>query len=249
MKSALHWDFWSVSLHHALLFHNSLCKGAREAFSLPEVFLSPGLQTRSEFSAMLGANRQVPWCREVWVWVSKNLYKLLDLGSSEGQDSASVTSWCSKRNWLGDISVYMCECARGKWEKNETFYFDLYMVWWPIYLCSLTSCRMIFGYYSLDCDVIVLSTSCWMVFSSFSQLVTPCFNKRYKQQGGQSAFMLLCPTKQWIKEGSIHWPWMCICFMTCLVCFFPPFPQAVALRSNGMRNSCHQSTLGAYCSI
>ena len=29
--------------------------------------------------------------------------------------------------------------------------------------------------------------------------------------GGQSSLMLLCPTKLRIREGSIHWPWMCTC--------------------------------------
>ena len=29
--------------------------------------------------------------------------------------------------------------------------------------------------------------------------------------GGQSSLMLLCPTKLCIREGSIHWPWMCTC--------------------------------------
>ena len=29
--------------------------------------------------------------------------------------------------------------------------------------------------------------------------------------GGQSSLMLLCPMKLCIREGSIHWPWMCTC--------------------------------------
>ena len=31
------------------------------------------------------------------------------------------------------------------------------------------------------------------------------------EAGGQSSLMLLCPTKLCIREGSIHWPWMCTC--------------------------------------
>ena len=38
--------------------------------------------------------------------------------------------------------------------------------------------------------------------------------------GGQSSLMLLCPTKLRIREGSIHWPWMCTCkhVLTMLFC-------------------------------
>ena len=36
--------------------------------------------------------------------------------------------------------------------------------------------------------------------------------------GGQSSLMLLCPTKLCIREGSIHWPWMCTCVNCCTSC-------------------------------
>ena len=45
--------------------------------------------------------------------------------------------------------------------------------------------------------------------------VQPCLKGFFQSPscaGGQSSLMLLCPTKLCIREGSIHWPWMCTCF-------------------------------------
>ena len=36
-----------------------------------------------------------------------------------------------------------------------------------------------------------------------------CYNKLICR--GQRSLMLLCPMKPCIREGSIHWPWMCAC--------------------------------------
>ena len=40
------------------------------------------------------------------------------------------------------------------------------------------------------------------------------FVELFDCRGGQSSLML-CPTKLCIREGSIHWPWMCACTLGC----------------------------------
>ena len=55
------------------------------------------------------------------------------------------------------------------------------------------------------------SVMCVCVYVCVCVCVKPCF-EGFLHAGGQSSLMLLCPTKLCIREGSIHWPWMCTCF-------------------------------------
>ena len=60
--------------------------------------------------------------------------------------------------------------------------------------------------------------TCFQMVEQAVQLtLAPCVCQTilfYFEAGGQSSLMLLCPTKLCIREGSIHWPWMCTCFQT-----------------------------------